>query len=87
MQTLTVSSKGQIVLPVQMRRRLGLGTGAQLSVVEESDGVRLRVVRSVRKTAVADLAGMIKLRSRGKPRRLADFDASTLVAKRERRKL
>ena len=45
MSTLTVSSKGQIVLPAALRRRLGLGVGAQLEVLEEADGLRLRVLR------------------------------------------
>jgi AbrB family looped-hinge helix DNA binding protein len=87
MSTLTVSSKGQIVLPAPVRRRLGLAAGAQLEVLEEPDGVRLRVVRSIRKSKVKALAGMVKLRAKGKPRRLADFDASSLVAKARSHKL
>ena len=81
MSTLTVSSKGQIVLPAPVRRRLGLAAGAQLEVLEEPDGLRLRVVRSIRKSEVKALAGMVKLRGRGKPRRLDDFDAALLLAK------
>ena len=50
MPILTVSSKGQIVLPAGTRRRLGLAAGARLEAIEEGDGVRLRVVRSVRKS-------------------------------------
>jgi len=41
MATLTVSSKGQIVLPAGVRRRLGLGAGAKMEIVEEADGLRL----------------------------------------------
>ena len=81
MSTLTVSSKGQIVLPAPVRRRLGLAAGAQLEVLEEPDGLRLRVVRSIQKSQVKNLAGMVKLRARGKPRHLGDFDASSMVAK------
>jgi antitoxin PrlF len=81
MATLLVSSKGQIVLPAAMRRRLGMGTGARLEVVEESDGLRLRVVRSVPKVDVARLAGMLKAPARGVPRRLEDFDPATLAAR------
>ena len=36
MSTLLVSSKGQIVLPAELRRRLGMGAGARLEVIEES---------------------------------------------------
>jgi AbrB family looped-hinge helix DNA binding protein len=79
--TLTVSSKGQIVLPAPVRRRLGLAAGAQLEVLEEPDGLRLRVVRSIRKSEAKALAGMVKLRARGKTRHLEDFDASSLLSK------
>jgi antitoxin PrlF len=81
MSTLLVSSKGQIVLPAATRRRLGLGTGARLEVVEEADGVRLRVVRAVPKVDVSKLAGMLKAATHGVPRRLEDFDAATLAAR------
>jgi AbrB family looped-hinge helix DNA binding protein len=47
MSTLLVSSKGQIVLPADLRRRLGMGAGARIEVLEEPDGLKLRVVRPV----------------------------------------
>ena len=81
MSTLIVSSKGQVVLPAVLRRRLALGTGSRLEVLEEADGLKLRVVRSVPKTDVAQLAGMVKAPQRGVPRRLQDFDAASLLAK------
>ena len=81
MSTLLVSSKGQIVLPAALRRRLGMGAGARLEVVEEVDGLRLRVVRSVPTADVAGLAGMLKAPSRGMPRRLEDFDPASLAAR------
>jgi AbrB family looped-hinge helix DNA binding protein len=82
MSTLLVSSKGQIVLPAALRRRLGMGAGARLEAIEEPDGLKLRVVRSVATAAVSDLAGMVKAPARGIPRRLADFDPASLVARR-----
>ena len=81
MSTLLVSSKGQVVLPAALRRRLGMGAGARLEVVEEVDGLRLRVVRSVPTSIVASLAGMLKAPSRGMPRRLEDFDPASLAAR------
>lgn len=86
MSKLTVSSKGQIVLPAAMRRRLGLAAGAKLEAIEEANGLRLRVVRSIRKSDVAALAGMVKLRARGKPRRLDDFDAASILSEARGRK-
>ena len=81
MSTLLVSSKGQIVLPAALRRRLGLGAGARLEVLERADGLTLRVVRAVPRTDVASLAGMLKAPARGVPRRLEDFDPATLAAR------
>ena len=81
MSTLVVSSKGQIVLPAEQRRRLGLSPGAKLEVQEEPDGLRLRVVRSVPKSDVRALTGMVKAPSRGRPRRLQDFDPASLTRK------
>jgi AbrB family looped-hinge helix DNA binding protein len=84
MPTLLVSSKGQIVLPAEMRRRLGMGAGARIEVVEESDGLKLRVVRAVETTDLSGLAGMVKAPSHGKSRQLEDFDPASLVARPRR---
>lgn len=81
MSTLLVSSKGQIVLPAATRRRLGLGAGSRLEVSEESDGVRLRVVRSVPAADLKVLAGMVKAPGRGVPRHLEDFDPASMLAR------
>jgi len=81
MPTLVVSSKGQIVLPAEQRRRLGLSAGARVEVQEEPDGLRLRVVRAVPKSDVRALAGMVRAPSRGVPRRLRDFDPASLTRK------
>jgi antitoxin PrlF len=79
MSTLLVSSKGQIVLPAELRRRLGLGAGARVEVVEEPDGVRLRVVRPVATADISQLAGLVKAPKRNTPKRLEDFDAAALL--------
>ena len=86
MPTLLVSSKGQIVLPAALRRRLGLGAGTRLEVIEESDGLKLRVQRAVPSTDVAALAGMVKARSQGVARSLEDFDPASMTAEAEGRK-
>ena len=81
MSTLLVSSKGQIVLPAAMRRRLGLGAGARIEVFEEADGLKLRVIRSVSTAKLNGLAGMVKAPARGVSRRLDDFDPASLLAR------
>ena len=86
MSTLLVSSKGQIVLPAALRRRLGMGAGARIEVLEEADGLKLRVVRAVATADVAGMAGMIKAPARGSPRRLEDFDPAAMLARTQRGK-
>ncbi len=86
MPSLVVSSKGQVVLPADMRRRLGLGAGARLEVLEEVDGVRLRVMRPVQSANLAALAGMVTAPARGVPRRLEDFDPAALLRRQPREK-
>ena len=46
MPTVTVSSKGQIVIPLDLRRELGLKEGEQLEVVAKADAIVLTRVRS-----------------------------------------
>jgi antitoxin PrlF len=86
MSTLLVSSKGQIVLPAALRRRLGMGAGARIEVLEESDGLKLRVVRSVATADLTGMAGMVKAPARGVPRRLEDFDPASLLTRSRRSK-
>jgi antitoxin PrlF len=79
MATLTVSSKGQIVLPADLRRRLGMGAGAKIELLEEAGGLRLRVINAVNNADLTCLAGMAKARTRGVARRLEDFDPASMV--------
>lgn len=81
MSTLLVSSKGQVVLPAALRRRLGMGAGARLEVLEEPDGLKLRVVRPVAAADVTRMAGMVKAKSSGVARRLEDFDPASLLSR------
>ena len=83
MTYVTVSSKGQVVLPAKTRNRLGLNAGAKLQLVEESDGLHLRIVRAVNKGDLSKLAGMVTARGKGAPRSLLSFDASRLVSREE----
>lgn len=81
MSTLLVSSKGQIVLPAELRRRLGMGAGARIEVLEEPDGLKLRVLRPVTATDLSGLAGLVKAPARGTPRSLEDFDPASILRK------
>jgi AbrB family looped-hinge helix DNA binding protein len=84
MRIVKVSSKGQIVLPASVRRRLGLNPGARLELIDEPTSLRLKLVRAVHGTTAAELAGMVKAPSTGRRRRLVDFDPAALVQRRRR---
>ncbi len=46
MPTVTVSSKGQIVIPLDLRKELGLREGEQLEVASKADAIVLTRVRT-----------------------------------------
>jgi len=84
--TILVSSKGQIVLPAALRRRLGMNAGARIEVLEEPDGLKLRVIRPVATADLTAMAGMAKAPARGVPRRLEEFDPASLLTRARRGK-
>jgi AbrB family looped-hinge helix DNA binding protein len=43
MQTVTVSEQGQVVIPIDIRKQLGITTGCQLSLILEGSGLRIEV--------------------------------------------
>lgn len=60
-----------------------MGAGARIEVIEEPDGVRLRVIRPVHTADLSELAGMVKAQQKGEPRRLTEFDPASMLKKRE----
>jgi antitoxin PrlF len=81
MTIMTVSSKGQVVLPSNIRKRLGLVAGSQLQVFNEPDGLRLTVVRPVKVTSIASCVGMATAPYKGNARRLSEFDAASTLTR------
>ncbi len=83
MTTMTVSSKGQMVLPANIRKRLGLMAGTQMEIIEEADGVRLVVARPIKAANIAACAGMVTAPTKGKARSLSDFDPALMLKKKK----
>lgn len=69
MATSTLTSKGQVTLPKEIRDRLGLRPGHQLSFELGEDG---RIVVRAKTVPLASLAGL--LRRRGKKRSLREIE-------------
>ncbi len=55
MTTITVSSKYQIVIPKEARKKLGIKPGTRLCVEEEERGLRLR-----KELSLEDIRGLLK---------------------------
>jgi len=78
MSTVTVSDKGQVVIPAAIRQRLGIEPGTKLDFELEGDTIRVTPVRSVQRTRPEDGFGMLTCTKPGE-RRLADFDVAAAM--------
>ena len=72
MQTVTVSEKGQVVIPADMRRRLGITPGCQLDFSLEGNSMRVEVRWRIQPTRPEDGYGLLVCNKPGE-RRLSDF--------------
>lgn len=78
----TLSEKGQIVIPLDIRQRYELTPGTQVEFVDDGAAIRLIVRRRVTRSDPAAGYGLVKAkRPAGKAavRSLADFDPASLV--------
>jgi AbrB family looped-hinge helix DNA binding protein len=77
--TTTLSSKGQIVIPEEIRLRLGLKTGVQFVVVADRDVVVLKVLDP---PALGEFASLVaEARQAAKRSGLRQSDVAKAVAK------
>ena len=79
MAAATLTAKGQVVIPAEIRARYGLTPGTQVEFVDDGATIRLVIRRRLQASDPAAGYGLIKLPSRGKPRRLAEFDPARLL--------
>ncbi|MFA7281851.1 MAG: AbrB/MazE/SpoVT family DNA-binding domain-containing protein [Sterolibacterium sp.] len=79
MPAATLTEKGQVVIPAEIRARHGLTPGTQVEFVDEGGTIRLIVRRRVTPSDPAAGYGLVKLKPRGKPRSLAEFDPANLL--------
>jgi AbrB family looped-hinge helix DNA binding protein len=83
MSTTTLSTKGQIIIPKEIRQRHGWGPGLALEVLEQGDSVVLRPVRTLPRTTVEDLLGCLPYG--GPPKTLEEMEAGIAEGARKRR--
>lgn len=85
MPAATLTEKGQIVIPAEIRARYELTPGTQVEFVDEGGTIRLHVRRRVKPSDPAAGYGMVKVKPRPagtKPRRLSEFDPADLLKRR-----
>ena len=59
MTTTRMSTKGQVIIPKEIRLRHGWDAGLELELVERGDTLVLRRVRALPRTTVKDLLGCL----------------------------
>ncbi len=69
--TLTVSAKGQVVIPQEIRQALGITPGSVVEAQRVGDTVSFRLKRARRVSTVEEGFGMLKYHG---PKLLKDFD-------------
>jgi AbrB family looped-hinge helix DNA binding protein len=77
--TTKMSSKGQVVIPEDIRKRLKLKTGSQFVVMGENDVV---ILKTIKPPSMAEFDTLIaKARSQGKKAGLKQSDITAAIAK------
>jgi AbrB family looped-hinge helix DNA binding protein len=74
--TTRMSSKGQVVIPEEIRDRLGLKAGTQFVVVGNRDGVILKAISAPSVKEFNDLLGQVRKQARRAGLRKADVEAA-----------
>ena len=75
MDTTSVTSKGQVTIPKEIRRQLGIRQGSRIEFVMVGDRAELRV-RSTPASAPGNGFGLVKSRESSVP---VDFDPASLL--------
>ena len=76
MQITRLSTKGQIIMPKDIRDAHAWGPGTEFTWNETSEGVLLRPRRLFPRTTLEQVAGCLRPKRKGKPKTLAQMDAA-----------
>ena len=87
MAAATLTEKGQVIIPADIRARYELTPGTQVEFVDEGGAIRLVIRRRVAPSDPAAGYGMVKVDPRApgsEPRRLSGFNPAALLNRRRR---
>ena len=86
MTTVTVSDKGQVVIPAAIRRGLGIKPGAELEFELHGDSIVVTLRHAVPPSSIESGYGMLSAKPSRKPRSLEDFDPAQALRATVRKK-
>jgi AbrB family looped-hinge helix DNA binding protein len=72
MQTTKLSSKGQVIIPKELRFRYNWNTGQKLSVIDTGDGILLKPSHAFKNTELEQVYEILKYS--GKPVSIHDME-------------
>jgi AbrB family looped-hinge helix DNA binding protein len=75
MQTVTVSEQGQVVIPIDVHKQLGITTGTQLNLIIENSGLRIEIKYRTQPTHLEEGYGLLVCKQPGE-RHLSEFDVA-----------
>ena len=81
--TTKLSSKGQVVIPEEVRRTLGLNEGDQFLVIGQGDAVILKTITPPKIEEFQEL--LSKARAEGRKARITKADLKSAIARVRRR--
>lgn len=81
--TTKLSSKGQVVIPEEVRRTLGLNEGDQFLVIGQGDAVILKTITPPKIEEFQEL--LSKARAEGRKARIGKADLKSAIARVRRR--
>ena len=84
MATVTVSEKGQVVIPAPIRHSLGIKPGSKLGFEMDGSTIRVRVEHAVPSSRIEQGYGMLRAKRSKRERRLSTFDPALELRKRGR---
>ena len=84
--TTTLSSKGQVVIPEEIRTRLGLKPGAQFVVLGERDVVILKVLQAPDKRQFGILLRQARVAAKQSGLKRGDIARAVATTRRARRR-
>lgn len=82
MQTVTVSEQGQVIIPIDIRKQLGITAGSQLNLIVEASGLRVEVKQRIQSTKAEDGYGLLVCKQPGE-RHLSEFDVAEAMRETE----